>query len=244
MKIKVLGSCSSGNCYLLQSKKETLIIECGVDLRKVMKAIDFNISNVVGCLISHEHKDHSKYVNGLMNKGINVYSSPLTFEALGIDERRNHRAKYIFSEEYIKIGEFQVIPFKTKHDAAEPLGFYIFHPEMGSMLFATDTYYIDYTFKDLNHIFIECNYSKDILDKKDLPDTLKRRLIKSHFELGNVKTYLKNLDLTTTKEIVLLHLSDSNSDSNVFRSEIEALTGKPVYIADKGLEIDLEGYEC
>ncbi|MGX7745658.1 MBL fold metallo-hydrolase [Rhodopseudomonas parapalustris] len=240
MKVQILGSSSSGNCYLLQGKNQTLIIECGVDLQFVLKKMKFDISNIAGCIISHEHNDHSKYINSLMRKGIDVYGSPGTFEALGIDKYENHRINYLFSETVQKIGEFVVIPFKTKHDAAEPLGFYIFHSEMGSMLFATDTYYIEYVFKDVDHIFIECNYAMDILESKQLPVSLKRRIIKSHFELNNVKKYLSGLDLSTTREIVLLHLSDGNSDSERFKRDIEGITGKPVYIADKDMELELE----
>lgn len=56
MKLKVLGSGSNANCYLLQSNSgETLIIECGVHLKEIKKALNFNMRNVVGCLISHEH---------------------------------------------------------------------------------------------------------------------------------------------------------------------------------------------
>ena len=56
MILKVLGSSSTGNCYLLQSSEgETLIIECGVHLKEIKKALNFNIRNVAGVLISHEH---------------------------------------------------------------------------------------------------------------------------------------------------------------------------------------------
>ncbi|HEK4983663.1 TPA: MBL fold metallo-hydrolase, partial [Clostridioides difficile] len=60
MKIKVLGSSSRGNCYLLQLKNETLILECGVSYKEILKGLDFNLKSVVGCLVTHEHKDHSK----------------------------------------------------------------------------------------------------------------------------------------------------------------------------------------
>lgn len=56
MILKVLGSSSTGNCYLLQSSEgETLIIECGINIREIKKALNFNIRNVAGVLISHEH---------------------------------------------------------------------------------------------------------------------------------------------------------------------------------------------
>lgn len=241
MKLKVLGSGSSGNCYLLQGEKETLIIECGLPYKTILKELDFNLNNVVGCLVSHEHKDHSKAVQDLVKNGIDVYSSKGTFEAIGIQK---YRAKLIESEKAIKIDEFIILPFETRHDAVEPLGFLITHKEMGTLLFATDTYYLKYKFSGLNHILIECNYSEKILkqnmEERCILTSLKDRLLKSHFELGNVKDFLRATDLKDVKDIVLIHLSDGNSNSAEFKSDIEKLTGKPTYIADKGLEIELE----
>lgn len=77
MKIKVLGSSSRGNCYLLQLKKETLILECGINYKDILKGLDFNLESVIGCLVTHEHKDHSKAITELTNNGIDVYSSKL-----------------------------------------------------------------------------------------------------------------------------------------------------------------------
>lgn len=240
MKLKVLGSGSSGNCYLLQNEKETLIIECGLPYKTILKGLNFNLSNVVGCLISHEHKDHSKAANDLIRNGIDVYSSKGTFEAI---EVCGYRANIIESEKAIKIKNFVVLPFETEHDANEPLGFLIYHKNMGKLLFITDSYYCKYKFSDIEHILIECNYSNKILQEKELPKFLKSRIIKSHFELENVKEFLKATDLTGTKEIVLIHLSDGNSNAAEFQEEIERVTGKPTYVADKGLELELEEYK-
>lgn len=55
MILKCLGSSSKGNCYLLIGDSETLIIEAGIKFKEVKKALDFDLSNVVGCCISHEH---------------------------------------------------------------------------------------------------------------------------------------------------------------------------------------------
>ncbi len=55
MKLKVLGSGSSGNCYILHNETEALIIEAGFPFMEVKKALDFNISKIQGVVISHEH---------------------------------------------------------------------------------------------------------------------------------------------------------------------------------------------
>ena len=54
MKLKVLGSNSLGNCYILENKDEALIIEAGIKLPKVKAAMNYNIKKIVGCLVSHE----------------------------------------------------------------------------------------------------------------------------------------------------------------------------------------------
>ena len=55
MLLKCITSGSSGNSYALISNDEILLIEAGVRLLEVKKHIDFQISKVVGCVISHEH---------------------------------------------------------------------------------------------------------------------------------------------------------------------------------------------
>ena len=49
MELKILGSSSAGNCYLLDNGKETLMIECGVSFRKVSVSLS---SVALSCLAS------------------------------------------------------------------------------------------------------------------------------------------------------------------------------------------------
>jgi phosphoribosyl 1,2-cyclic phosphodiesterase len=55
--VKVVGTGSNGNCYAIVAKCEKLIIECGMKLIDIKKKLDFDISDIVGCLISHSHLD-------------------------------------------------------------------------------------------------------------------------------------------------------------------------------------------
>lgn len=55
VRLKVINSCSGGNSYILQSDTGSLLIECGVPFKRIQKALDFDLSNVQGCLISHAH---------------------------------------------------------------------------------------------------------------------------------------------------------------------------------------------
>lgn len=243
MRLKVLASGSKGNCYILQGEEKTLLLECGINYKDILKGLDFNLIDVAGCLISHEHKDHSKAIKDIMLAGITTVTSDGTAKSLNAYEHMFYRVQPVKNEQLFNLEKFSILPFKVQHDAADPLGFLIHHSEMGKLLFITDSYYCEYKFKGLNHIMIECNYSKKILNERiengEVHPALGSRLIKSHFSLENVKEFLKANDLREVKDIILLHLSDGNSDGPMFKEEIQKLTGKPVYIANKGLEIEL-----
>lgn len=233
MKITSLASSSRGNCYLIQDGVSSLLIECGVDLKKIRKHI--KLSDLAGCLISHEHQDHSKYAKEII-KYTGIWTSAGTLSELDLGPY-DYRATAIKAGETYKIGSYLVVPFDVQHDAKEPLGFLIYSTETEEkLLFATDTYYIKNRFKGLNYIMVECNYASDILkaniEAGKIPKAVAKRLFESHFELENVKSFLKAQDLSTVKAIYLLHMSDGNSDAARFKKEIQELTGSPVYVCD------------
>lgn len=240
MKLKVLGSSSKGNCYIFENDNEALILECGVRFDKVKQALNFNLSKVVGCLMTHEHGDHAKFQIDFTKAGIDVYASHGTIVAVGADG--NHRTKTVVPFKIYEIGSFKVMPFDVKHDAAEPLGFLINHPETGNVLFLTDTYYVPYTFKNLHNIIVEANYSTAIIERKrstgSLHNFLADRIIKSHMSLETCIELLKSNNLSKVNNIILIHLSDGNSDALHFKNEVEKVTGKNVQVADEGLLIE------
>lgn len=159
----------------------------------------------------------------------------------------SHFIKKVMHNEVFEAGNFKVISFNVKHDATEPLGYYINHKETGNILFVTDTYYIPNKFKGLNNILIECNYDKNILEenlqKGLVPLNLKNRIIGSHLEFETCKECLKVNDLRQTNNVVLIHLSNNNSDADIFRREIqEILPLANVVVAEKGLDIEFNKY--
>jgi len=55
MKISVLASGSKANSYIIHNDNEALIIEAGLPLIDVKKALNFNLTSIVGMIISHAH---------------------------------------------------------------------------------------------------------------------------------------------------------------------------------------------
>lgn len=244
MKLKVISTGSKGNAYILSNENEALLIEAGVNIKEIKQALDFDLSKVVGCIVTHEHLDHAKSAVDVARLGIDVYCSLGTMKARSLGNI--NRVKQIKSREVFTVGNFKIMPFDVKHDANDPLGFLIEHPDCGKTLFLTDTYYCKYTFPGLNNILIEANYSKEIIDKKFGPDSekefLRNRILKSHFSLANCKDMLSANDLSKVNNIVLIHLSDSNSDEKQFVKEVTELTGKNVCAAVNGMEIEFNQY--
>lgn len=240
MNLKIISTGSIGNAYILSNGDEALLIECGVNIKDIKKALDFDFSKVVGCLVTHEHQDHCKSVKEVSKLGIRVYSGLKTLLAMGLNS--DYKSFMIVPKQPFMIGNFKVMAFDVKHDAVEPLGFLIEHPDCGKVLFLTDTYYCEYTFKGLNNIIIEANYSKEIIDRKFGSDSgkefLRNRILRSHFSLANCKDMLSANDLTQVNNIVLIHLSDSNSHEKQFQKEVAELTGKNVTVASNGMTIN------
>ncbi len=230
--IRSLASGSSGNCYWVSDGTQPLLLECGIRYKEIQEGINFRVSDLAGCLITHEHGDHCKAVKKLMAAGVNVYTSQGTIEALDVS---GHRIIPVKEKQLYRVDNWFVKPFKTEHDAVQPLGYLIQNRIGDRLLFATDTFYVRYLFPGLTHIMIECNYALDILKENvkygRVLEVQKNRVLKSHFSLKNVKEFLKANDLSRVREIWLLHLSDDNSDAGRFKKEIQGLTGKPVYIA-------------
>ncbi len=226
MQLRCLGSNSLGNCYLLECSEECLIIEAGIPFREVKKALDFNISKVVGVVVSHCHSDHAKYCEEYLKAGIPVFKA---YEIMTPD---------------LEFGRFLIRPFKLEHDV-DCYGFYIRHKSLGSLVFATDTYYIKYRFSDVNHIMVECNYSQKIINSRtnqgETVNGLRDRVLQSHMELETCKEFIRTNMSTYLDNVILLHLSDGNSDERLFQEEVQEIVGPGtnVFIADKGLCIDI-----
>lgn len=239
MTLQVIGSSSSGNCYILDNESEAIILECGMRFELVEKALSFNVSKIVCALVSHEHLDHSNFAKQYASRGIKICSTAATLDAIGIDKARRMdlepKAAYRF-------GGFLVVPFRTQHDAVDPCGFLIDCPDGNRVVFATDTYYLKYTFPKVNYFLIECNYSKEVLNKNValgmVHPKVARRILHSHMSLERCIETLKANDLSQTKGIMLLHGSKDNSAKReLILDSVQKATGKAVYIAEKSTKL-------
>lgn len=212
-----MASSSAGNAYVVSDKETHILLECGISHSKLQKLSGFSLSEFQGCIVSHEHKDHAKAVLELISRGMPVYMSEGTAEALETDS-----VNLIESMEQFNIGSFDIVPFATFHDAKEPLGFLVKSRVDGDVLaFATDTVNLRYKFPGLNILAIEANYDKAILERCErIPEKVRYRISNAHMEIDTLCDYLRSLDLSQCREIHLLHLSDATSHEGHFINKV------------------------
>jgi phosphoribosyl 1,2-cyclic phosphodiesterase len=228
MKFLQYYSGSSANLYTVEADNgKRLMIECGARFDQIQNALGYRLDNVAGCLLTHEHKDHSKSVLNVLKSGIEVYASPGTWRMLAVENQR--RAIILGEREkwYTPVnGDFQFMPFQTHHDAEDPVGFVV-QCDGEFLLFSTDTSHITQRFNvPFSIIAIECSFDRDILQKRvdenDIDENLAKRLLTSHMEKQTTIKYLAECcDLSKCREIHLLHLSRENIDAEATRKEIE-----------------------
>lgn len=232
LTIKAYASGSAGNCYTVTNGEATFMLDCGLPFGEIQRLTGYKLPDAV--LVTHEHKDHSRAAAEFLKRGVDVFMTKGTAKALGL---RSHHRLWAFEEDarISLLGRgIRITPFPTQHDAKEPCGFILDDGE-DKILYATDTYYLRYKFRDLTKIMVEANHSYDILRENvaagRLDKRLAKRLTQSHFSIENVLDFLKANDLSKVSEIWLIHLSENNADPALFRRMVQEATGKPVFVA-------------
>lgn len=236
MKIKCLSTGSKGNCYLLESGNEVLILDCGIPIKDIKKGLNWDISKVAGVIITHAHKDHSLSVEDFKRMGIPVFTP---------------YDKHFIRKQY---GNFHINPFgltdgngnfvHTNADGTECpcYGFLIKHPDMGKLLYITDTEFVKWRFKDINHIIISCNYQSKYIDGDEAK---KNHVLRGHMELETVKEFVKANNSNALRSVILCHMSRDNADTEECVAEIQKVAPQAyVDYARAGESYELKGDEC
>lgn len=229
---KTIGSGSLGNCYIINDGHTHIMLECGLSMRDIKAGLEYDFSKIKVCLLTHEHKDHSKSAVKLAQRGLPVCASAGTLSAINQEWEYLGNFRKVNAGETLVYGSFMIKPFLVEHDAREPLGYFIYSKKTKErVLFATDTHYIKPSFPNLNYIFIECSFDEEILAEKESenPDFYTARLKRSHMSLQMLEDYLSKTDTTKVVEVRLLHMSNGSIDEAKAIRNIQLLTRKPTY---------------
>lgn len=237
MRFTPLASSSSGNAYIVGDGSTQILIECGLAFRTLQKKAGFKISAFDGCLVSHEHQDHSRCVDKIIISGVPVYLSQGTAAALELPDTTLDMVHGMAAWKQFRIGSIDILPFPAFHDAEEPLGFCLRSQADGeTVAFAIDTVNIPYNFPGVNILAVEANYDPqffawldEVIEDDDSLDSIKRRQLRkrclrtqnTHMGIDKLCECLHRMDLSKCREIWLMHLSDSNSHEGNFIYKVQ-----------------------
>lgn len=225
-----LASGSKGNLYQLSAGKTSLLLDPGVPIAQIKKALNFKLSNISGCLLSHSHQDHSCAAKDIMEAGIDLFCSRETSDALALS---GHRLHVIQAMQQFKIGSWAVRPFLIPHDV-ENFGF-LLQNGRDKLAYLIDSAYCPYKFRGLTYIAIGINYQKEILRENvrscRLDPALARRIMQNHMSLATALNFFRAQDISRVKEVHILHVSSQNADKEQVKEIVQKATGKLVLTA-------------
>ncbi len=223
MEIKVIGSGSSGNCYLIDDGRTALLLDAGVPFSAVQQAMDFDTGAIRGCLITHRHGDHAKAGKQLAKRGIKVYGNTNTAVDIG------KGACVLQPRIAYGIDTFTILPFEVEHDVP-CFGYRIDSLVTGERLvYITDAAGFRFSIKGATHLLVECNHShKKIMERVragEMNAMLGYRVLNTHMSIEKFSGYLVDghIDVERLSEVMLIHLSDGNSDAEDFRQRVQEL---------------------
>lgn len=235
LKLLCCGTGSSGNSYALRTDTETLLLDAGMPIKEIKKGLNWNIKNVVGCVISHVHQDHCKSKSDLEKMGIPVFAPYVSLDWIEADE------SVVLAE---KCGGFRIKAFQVPHNGTRNCGFLIY-ADGQKILYMTDYEYCPYNFskQKINHMLIECNYIKDMVDR-NIPNF--EHKIRGHAELETVKSFVDVNKSNDLQDVILCHLGCDSSDKERIINEIKEIVPRAnVDVAEPSKEWNLrKGDEC
>ena len=222
MILKVGATGSSGNFYYLENNGEILLLDAGINIKEIKQTIDFRVGDVVGCAITHEHKDHALSAGKLEAMGIRVFRP------------------YEYGQKKLKtkMGNYSIISFEVPHDGVECRAFLI-ESDCKTILYATDFEYIGYKLnRNINLMLIECNYQEDLISAEN---DHRAHIYRGHAELHTVSDFVAKNATETLTDIVLCHASESGSldkQNAVKVVKDNAPEAVRVHMAARGLTIE------
>lgn len=219
MRFALLGSGSEGNALVVQSGRNTLLLDCGFSLSETtarLARLALQPEQLTGILVTHEHTDHISGVVRLARKfSIPVWlthgtlrAQQTAFGGLTIIEINPHH--------HFAIGDIEVRPFPVPHDAAEPVQF-VFGDGARQLGVLTDTGHvtphIEASLSGCDALVLECNHDARMLAEGDYPWSLKQRVGGRFGHLNNqdAAALLARLDRQRLQHVVAAHISRKNN---------------------------------
>ena len=261
MNFVSFASGSGGNCSLLQTETECVLIDAGISLRRIRSGLErrsLSPDRLSGILITHEHADHTAGLAMLLKyyPSVRVFAPPVVAHAL---ERTvtgaEGRIAPLTVGETLPLGRLAFTAFPTPHDTPESVG-YVLESGGARFGFCTDTGCVTDAMLDslsgCDAVVIEANHDPDMLRAGSYPPYLKRRILSDHGHLSNAEcaNFACALAKSGVHSVILGHLSRENNRPSLAENTVrEALDGEgfsdvDLRVAPADGDLELEVAPC
>ncbi|MBR6470673.1 MAG: MBL fold metallo-hydrolase [Victivallales bacterium] len=232
--VTVLASGSNGNCAVVHSGSQAIMVDCGISLRTLRRRLKeeaVDESWIKAILITHEHADHIQGARvAAQHFGVPIYATARCAEVL--------RARFEFGMMNLiaacndfPLSGFNVRAFPVPHDAVDTVG-YVFTRESTKIGLATDlgqtNPMANFQLRDCNTLVLESNYDVNMLASSKRPWPLKTRILGPSGHLSNADSakFLPEVVTRNTRNVILAHISgDCNTYDIAERTAHESLRG-------------------
>ncbi len=240
MKVRVLGSSSSGNSTYVEFDDVKFLIDVGLgfnDIKSKLAEIGVNPEDINFIIITHAHTDHVKSLHSFSRVyNTKIYISYDTFQEYSKKDLINN---YEFFDELDNIMGIKITKIPISHDK-KGFGF-IFEKDNLSLAYMTDTGMIHSRyhdkFKNRTVYLLESNHDVEMEMNGTKDEMTKIRNIGDQGHLSNEECamYLNKFIGENTKSIILLHISDhDNTYEKAYNVNREAIDNRiNVYLAYK-----------
>lgn len=246
------GSGSSGNCYLLRTDNDALLVDVGVGVRFLKKRFaeyGVSVSQIHHVLITHDHADHIKSVGSFANDyHVPIYATEAVHHGIFLNKCVRNKIssadkKIIEKDKTYQLGDFTVTPFHVPHDSSDCVGFRIvYHDTVVCIM--TDAGYITEQMKQLigeaDFLVIEADYDVEMLMEGPYPPNLKDRILGETGHLSNrdCGEAIAQYATPRLKHVCLCHLSDKNNHPTLARYTVEQILRQHGIIAGLDFRLD------
>jgi phosphoribosyl 1,2-cyclic phosphodiesterase len=238
LRLRNLGSGSTGNATLVEAGRRRLLVDCGLGprvLRQRLALAGLALSQIDGLFITHEHGDHIGCAHRIATEHrIPVWMSEGTWRASGALDYRG-LLRLTGHGQTIDWGELELHAFAVPHDALEPL-----------QLRCSDGAHALGVLTDLGHVppevraqlsgchtlLLECNHDRQLLADSSYPGFLKQRVGGDLGHLANEQAaeLAAQLCRGALRQVIAAHLSLKNNRPELARAALQAGVGDAITI--------------
>lgn len=230
MRLAVLSSGSSGNCFYIENENKGILVDAGISARRIadrLASLRINPEKIKGIFVTHEHADHVKGIDVLArNFDIPVFATKKTAESCFLSSNEN-LINNIKNNETIKMAGMEIEAFSKSHKAIDPVSFNISNGKKISII--TDLGYacrnVQESVHDSDFLCLEANHDLAMLENGSYPYFLKNWIKSDAGHLSNLQAALLVLEYgkPKLKQVILSHLSRNNNTTELALSTFNLL---------------------